>query len=185
MQLSFIFRRVSTRLFVLQSMYSVTIGNTANGESMKRFVVVFILVAVIAAVLTYTMPRKFETVANSLGDGTASIYCRSTSLPSVDMGNGRIVECDASKLGEALTMCSEIDGISVSFCGTANDAERIAVRLVVAEVSRQDIDGLTVICGYSAKISGHVWLDGKQVNIQIAYNKGTVTVGSPLILGSY
>ena len=151
---------------------------------MKRFAAVFILTAVIVGALCCSLPRKFETVASRF-DGTACVYCRSTSLPSVDMGNGRLVRCDCATLGDVLEMCNGVDGVSVSFCGSSEDAERIAARLAVAEVSRQELDGLTVVCGYSAKIVGYVWLGGARVNVQIAFNRGVVTVGSPLILGDY
>ncbi|MBQ8433283.1 MAG: hypothetical protein IJX23_00545 [Clostridia bacterium] len=49
----------------------------------------------------------------------------------------------------------------------------------------QTIGNLTIICGDSPKIVGGIVVDGFKTNIHIAFDGTRVTVGSPLILGSY
>ena len=153
----------------------------------KRFVFILILTIVIAGVLTYFMPRNFDSYAIRLSkQATVSIYCRqTTSDNAIDMGTGYIVECDAQSYATALGKCKGVDGVSVSFSGTDVDVERIVKLFDLQTVSTYQLDGLYVVCGLSNKVTGGVWLDGDKVNLQIAYKDGVVTVGSPLILGSY
>ena len=180
------FRQVLPVFFYLRRMFIVDTVNTAHGKIMKRFVVAFILVAVITAVLTYNMPTDFAEAAKDLSaDGTACIYCRSTDMPSVDMGSGRIVCCSTRQLGDALSRCEGIDGISISFDGDIDSLQRIVARLGVTNQTVQRLDDLTVVCGYSRAIRGGVIVDGRKVNVQLACRDGTITVGSPLILGGY
>ena len=146
----------------------------------------FILAATVVFALGWAMPRDFAKAAESIcSDGKACVYCRETSLPYVDVGGGKIVECAASQLRQTLLQCRGVDGVSVTFAGTIEDAEKTALRFCLSSVSRQSWEGLTVICGFSAKLRGGVVADGKKINLQIAYPNGEVTVGSPLILGSY
>ena len=153
---------------------------------MKRFIVMLLLTMAIVGVLTYSMPRGLETYIEEIStDATVSIYCRQTCEDGIDMGNGKIVRCSVADLNNVLARCSYVDGFSISFQGALRDMERIVRLLNVNITSTLNIDGLHIICGNSAKLIGGVSLDGVTVNLQIAYRDGTVTVGSPLILGDY
>lgn len=154
---------------------------------MKRFIFVLILTIVIVGVLTCFMPRSFDSYAIQLSkQATVSIYCRqTTSDDAIDMGTGYIVECDTQSYANTLDKCTGVDGVSVSFCGYVDDVAQIVEKFNLQTVSICEIDGLYVVCGASDKIKGGVTLDGAKVNLQIAYKDGVVTVGSPLILGSY
>ena len=153
---------------------------------MKRFFVVLILTLVIAGVLTYCMPQNFDCyVADIAPDGVVSIYCRQSVLSGIDMGNGRIVQGKVSELQTLLKKCQGVDGVSVSFDGNEQDVTRIAELLNLNITHQYSLEGIDVVCGLSFKVNGGVVLDGKTVNVQIAYKDGVVTVGSPLILGSY
>lgn len=154
---------------------------------MKRFIFVFILTVVISGVLAYFMPQSFDSyISKFCEQATVSIYCRQTTADIfVDMGTGYIVECDVHSYGRTLDMCSGVDGVSVSFCGSIDDVAQIVEIFNLLTVSVCEIDGLYVVCGVSNKLTGGVMLDGTKVNLQIAYKDGVVTVGSPLILGSY
>ena len=153
---------------------------------MKRFIVTLILTIAIAGVLTYSMPKRFDSYVNDIDPtATVSIYCRNTSMDSIDMGTGRVVQCCASELRYALARCKDVDGFSVRFGGSEQDIYRIVRLFDLSISSTLDLDGLLIVCGNSAKITGGVMLEGDKVNLQIAYKEGTVTVGSPLILGDY
>lgn len=161
---------------------------------MKRFLVMLALITVIVGVLTYFMPRGLQHYVEDIAaDATVSIYCRSTDWHSndekhqnIDLGCGKIAQCSVSELKNALAHCQNIDGFSVRFDGTEQDIERL-VNLFNLQVSStlNLVDGLLVLCGNSAKLTGGVIIDGCVVNMQIAYKDGIVTVGSPLILGDY
>ena len=153
---------------------------------MKRFFVTTILTAVIASVFTYFMPRDFETYLTKFSDdATVAIYCRQTTLDSVDMGGGFKVTCDTATFSDTVSKCSGIDGVSVSFNGTFDDVTELCrfFRLEVASLYEQE--GLYVVCGKSAKIKSGVIDGGKVVNLQIAYRDGIIHLGSPLIIGDY
>ena len=132
------------------------------------------------------MPKGLEVYVEEIDAfATVSIYCRKTDLDCIDMGSGKIVECNVSDFNNALEHCQDVDGFSVSFSGTDKDVERIIRLFKLKVTSTLDINGLQIVCGNSSKLTGGVTLDGQRVNLQIAYKDGTVTVGSPLILGSY
>ena len=153
---------------------------------MKRFFVVLILTVVIAGGLTYFMPRDFNCyVAEIAPNGTVSVYCRQSEIEGIDMGNGRIVQCKVSELQSILKKCNGVDGVSVSFDGNEEDITRISQCLNLRVTHQYSLDGIEVVCGISSKVNGGVVVDGRTVNVQIAYKDGIVTVGSPLILGSY
>ena len=156
------------------------------GETMKRLIVTCLFTAVIVAVLTYSMPKGLEIYIEEIStDATVSIYCRNAKTDCIDMGSGKIVQCSVADFSSALVLCDDVDGFSVSFTGTTQDIERIARLFNLNVTSTLNIDGLQIVCGNSTKLTGGVTLDGAKVNLQIAYKDGTVTVGSPLILGSY
>ena len=153
---------------------------------MKRFFAVLILTLVIAGGLTYFMPKNFDTyIADIAPDGTVSIYCRQSEVGGINMGNGRIVQCNVNELQTLLKKCQGVDGVSVSFDGSEQDVTRISELLNLNVTHQYNLEGIDVVCGLSYKVNGGVVLDGKTVNVQIAYKDGVVTVGSPLILGSY
>lgn len=77
------------------------------------------------------------------------------------------------------------EGQCVRFDGSDLDVEKIIKRLRVEKVYEQELSGIFVIYGYSPRLGEGVYLDGKKVNIQIAKRGETVTVGTPLIKGSY
>ena len=153
---------------------------------MKRFFVVLILTLVIAGGLTYFMPMDFDAyLADIATDGVVSIYCRQSELDGINMGNGQIVQGKVCELQTLLKKCQGVDGVSVSFDGCEADVDRIAELLNLNVTHQYSLDGIDVVCGLSFKIRGGVVLDGQTVNVQIALKDGKVTVGSPLILGSY
>lgn len=153
---------------------------------MKRFFVVFILTLVVAGGLTYYMPKDFDCYVEDItSDGVVSIYCRQTELDGIEMGNGRMVQGEVSELQALLAQCQGVDGVSVSFSGSEEDVTRVADLLQLNFTYQYQLDGIEILCGRSAKVKGGVVVDGNKVNVQIAYKDGTVTVGSPLILGSY
>lgn len=151
---------------------------------MKRLLFALILLIVMIGVMLVYIPRPFDSYA-SLFDGQVEIFCTYTDINSVDVGFGHIVSCNSSDYLPTVNHCKGIDGVSVAFYGNCSDIIRLVDCFNLTNVSTQSFSELTVICGYSDKIRGYVYVDGKKSNIQLAYRNGVITVGSPLILGSY
>lgn len=80
---------------------------------------------------------------------------------------------------------NDTEGESVTFCGSKDRFESEIRRLGVTVTERQSLGGIEIVYGYTEKLRGGVNVDGKRVNIELAYRGGTITVGTPVILGSY
>lgn len=154
---------------------------------MKRFLLLAALIAVIIGLMLYFIPKPAQNEVSNYADKGAivNIYCRQASCNALDLGLGYQVACSVSDFPSTLAYCSDVDGFSVSFKGNSNDVSAIMRRLQAKQVSCQQLGDLYVVCCYSPRLQGGVTLDNKQVNMQIAYCNGAVTVGYPLILGSY
>ncbi|MBR1890783.1 MAG: YwmB family TATA-box binding protein [Clostridia bacterium] len=57
--------------------------------------------------------------------------------------------------------------------------------LQIQEVTKEKYGKLVVYTGYTSKFDGHVVVDGRNVNVQIAVSDERVVVGFPLILTGY
>ena len=153
---------------------------------MKRFLVVLALTVVTLGVMLYFAPKPFQNfIAEFPPSCSVFVYCRETSLPATDMGNGFLVECRADAFAQTLSGCKQIDGISVKFAGDEQTFVALQSKLGVSVYSVQNLDKLRVLCGHSNKISGGILLDGKVVNVQMAFDGNVITLGCPLILDSY
>ena len=53
-------------------------------------------------------------------------------------------------------------------------------------VKSEVIEGkLTNIYAYSKDFTHSIYLENNKINLQICFNQGTITLGSPIILGDY
>lgn len=153
---------------------------------MKRFLVVLALTVVLLGVMLYFAPKPFENlIGNFSPTSLVFVYCRQTSLDATNMGNGFLVECNVETLSQTLQMCTQVDGISIKIAGNEQTFCALIEKLKMKVSSRQQLGNLQVLCGRSNKISGGIVLDGKLVNLQMAFDGNTITLGSPLILDSY
>lgn len=76
-------------------------------------------------------------------------------------------------------------GMSVRYYGNTVSEQEIADRLCAVTVYRQEVSDMTCVYMYSPLLGDGVMLDGRVVNIQIAITQDCLTVGFPLIMGSY
>lgn len=149
-----------------------------------RHLAILTLLCVLLGVMLYFAPKPFADFAEKFSsDAVFTVYCRETTLSAISVGNGYLVEC--GDLNTTLKFCNEVDGISARFCGNSDDFLKAQQLFGLTDFSLTQLCGVTVVSGYSAKVRGGVCLDGKLVNVQIAFDGQTITVGSPLILDSY
>jgi len=151
-----------------------------------RYLTVLTLCAIVLGVMLAYCPRPFvRCIADLPRDAKVAVYCQRTALPCINMGNGCLVECTFADLDKTLSQCSGVDGVSVRFSATQAEFDDLCNRLEIRAVSYWQSGDLVAVCGHSDKISGGVDLAGEAVNIQVAFDGKTLTVGYPLILDSY
>ncbi len=112
-------------------------------------------------------------------------------------GTGVIVETAGENADKLRRGFENIYGESVTFPGNTADAECVikmyrAKTVCTERIPLSSADGspggeITVTYAYSRLLTKSVTLGGKKVNLQAAVNTATgkVTIGTPLILGSY
>ena len=112
-------------------------------------------------------------------------------------GAGLIISAAGDSAAKIRRGFSKITGESVAFRGNIADAEGIisfyradTVYTETVPLSQAEGNGggsITVIYAYSPLFKNAITLSGKKVNLQAAENNvtGMVTIGTPLILGSY
>lgn len=104
----------------------------------------------------------------------------------VKNGNSSIIACKIEDAKSVRRKLKDINGESLSYTAALSDElDWLCSFYSVTVYSTQSIDGITVISGYSSKLGDSIKIDGKNVNIQLAQNGTRITVGCPLILGSY
>ncbi len=152
---------------------------------MKRYLLAILLMVIILGILALYMPKPLSKVMNYPKDTQCEIFCKSTNLPATNVGFGYLVCCSYQTLLTTLELCGNVDGVTLRFFATERDLQSICDLLQLKVYSCQYFCDVMVICGYSQKVSGGIFVDNKKTNVQIAFYDGVLTIGSPLILGSY
>lgn len=153
---------------------------------MKRFLLVLALAVVMLGVMLYFAPKPFENIIAEFPQSCqVFVYCRQTTLDATDMGNGFLVQCTVETLHDTLSQCAGVDGISVKIAGDEQVFAQLQQRIGLRVYSVQQLENLQIVCGHSNKIIEGIWLDGNNVNLQMAFDGNTITLGCPLILDSY
>lgn len=80
---------------------------------------------------------------------------------------------------------SYIQGESFSFDGSFEDIKIILKKLNTKIIKTESFESLKIFYAYSHKLQKYIFVDGKKVNVQICLNGKKITIGTPLILGSY
>ncbi len=154
---------------------------------MKKTFLTLLWAGIVLALLAGISPKPFVKYLPWLSRKAESVtlFCLQYDGDCVESGCGKIVSCLPAQLHQTLQKVGNVQGASFSFEGSISTAEKIAQKLKTQNVTKITCGNITTLCGYSQLFSGGVNIDGKTVNVQIAYCNGIVTVGSPLILGSY
>lgn len=78
----------------------------------------------------------------------------------------------------------KIYGQSICFSGSIDDFNEIIEKLDI-KYTYENVDDIVIISGYSSSINNIFTSSNTKRNIQMAYNKGQISIGVPMILGSY
>ncbi|MDD7351190.1 MAG: YwmB family TATA-box binding protein [Clostridia bacterium] len=89
------------------------------------------------------------------------------------------------QLGKTLQQEGEVLGFAVRYdLGKVSENQLLSsLKAQVVKVER--VGDITLYYAYSHRMSNGVNVDGKKVNVQIAVTDSAITLGSPLIMGSY
>lgn len=157
---------------------------------MKKFCVFLTVVLCLAALrLDVSYLNEFDFFPDN---AVYSFYVpeKVNALENVELinnGNSTIVNCSVGNAGKLRGYFNRIDGESVSYnvSNTSYALQSILSDLKAVTLSTQSLGELNIIYAYSEYFDNCVTIDGMRINVQIAVNKLKVTVGTPLILGSY
>lgn len=142
---------------------------------MKKIVASFILIIAFLSVLLLFSSGGF-ILATLFTHGNYSVY--GSALPEEEYALSPINACFE-------TFLESERGIAVRF-NSVSDAEKLVDILQAEEISAEKFDTFTIKTYRSPFIRHSETVRGERVNLQIAVsNDGTVTAGTPLLLGSY
>lgn len=121
-------------------------------------------------------------------DAIYSIYSSKemdSKLDCTNLGVGYILSGDKQEAKKVFkNLLGGLYGQSVSFDGTKEGFDRLQAILNVKPIIKEKFDNISCVYGvgdFGAKVS----VGGKKVNIQMVYRDGKITIGCPIILGSY
>lgn len=155
----------------------------------KLFTLYFIMVFVIISFLI--LPNKKQIFADSLDYKDVATYSFYTmektdeSLSYTKNGDIFIVSCKAEQSGSVKQKLGKILGESICFKGDKIAGLNFISQFDYTCILTEDVNGIFTLYAYSPKIENYVYINNKKVNIELAVNKGVVTIGSPIIVGSY
>ncbi len=80
---------------------------------------------------------------------------------------------------------ANIVGISATFKGDYDDMKKVIQKMKVAVKQEETVGEVHIIYGISESCGKPVYANGTNINFQIAIRDNVITVGTPLIMGSY
>ena len=158
---------------------------------MKKFAIVFFIFVCLMCVGLCNY--DFIKSASMPKDAVYSIYVSKDFVPNVEgvscvkNGSINIVSCNAKQADKLYSSFDKesIVGQSFKFESIYQEFLDYLAGLDVKVVSTENFDNITSVYCYSDKIVDGIYLSSGKVNLQIAYSNGYVTVGSPVIIGSF
>lgn len=78
-----------------------------------------------------------------------------------------------------------LKGQSFCFFSEKSDLDSFIRRLNISVLTTEQVDNVFIVNGYNSKFGDGVFVGKDYVNIQLAFSCGKITVGVPLILGSF
>lgn len=155
----------------------------------KMFALYFFMIFAVISFLL--LPNKKPLFDDSALNGKNLLYTFYTlekmdsDLPYTKNGDAFVHYCDFKNASKVKQQLSGILGESVSFCGDKVDGLNFLSNFDYTTILVENIDGIWTLYAYSPKIENFVFVNNQKVNIELAVNKNIVTIGSPIIVGSY
>ncbi len=154
---------------------------------MKKFIALFF---VIVSLLFLKAPFSLTTLSSHFFGEHSFCTTEETKIlnaTTVKNGNGFVVSCSSKFCSDIYQHLNKekIQGESFCFNGKLEDVFKIIYIMSAKVVCREEFDDFSVFYAYSPKIDKSININSKKINLQIAYKNNKITVGTPLILGSF
>lgn len=152
---------------------------------MKKLVL--LILVVLFASFTY-FGTNFAKMSKKI-DGEVTVYSSSqttlsgyASILNVEhyMTTGKVAD-----IGKLVKNTDGVQGVSIKTRGSIENLNDYLKMYSANIVKAQNVDGVQIYYAYSPRLREKINVFGESVNIEIAFNNGMVTIGSPIIIGSY
>lgn len=161
---------------------------------MKKLILLISFLILI--VCTYSFKPSFADIFKEsdlfFSDIKYSIYCLNieknlSNCRVLNIGNGYIVSCRAEDASYIKKHSSNVLGESISFKSIFTKIDKILNAYNINIIKEEKVGDIYSLYGYinKSEFNNSVTIDGNKVNVQIAFNNGIITVGTPIILGDY
>lgn len=155
----------------------------------KVFTIYLLLLLIVSSFVL--LPNKSPIFA--LSSGKEYEYCFYSRSEVIDIndativknGNVNFIKCSGENAKKVKSQLINLDGESVTFQGTKNDALKFIHQFNYEIVYSEMVGKIFTLYAYSPQISNCVYVNNQKVNLEVAVTNSTVTVGTPVILGSY
>ena len=159
---------------------------------MKKLIkyILIVLIVVVA------MPSKHTTLTKlldefSFSNAVTTYYTTSKkeieNAVEIKNGGSYLYQCsfnqkECERIEKEL---DNLDGQSVSFDGNYEYYIFLKNKLCSSIYLNEEISQVKTCYGYNNKLTNSVNIDNHIINIQLAFNNNVITIGNPVILGSY
>lgn len=144
-----------------------------------------ILVFAAVILLCTYCPKDFCDLT-AYTNGNYEFYALSSQNADFDNGVYAVIKATGSEQAKRVrASASGLKGECVRFNGKPEDVEIARKKLNLRVIKSQQMGDVYTVYGYSPLLARSVSMEGEKINVQIAYSKGRISIGTPLILGSY
>lgn len=144
-----------------------------------------LILGAIILILTYTVPNVIGNIDNKNINVSFYTTGKSNSNAINLYGDTYMTNGNGKNYKEIKKSLTNIKGITAQFRGNYDDFNKTIKKCGMEILDSEEINGILIMRGYSDKCGKPVYVNGKAINMQIAINKDLITVGTPLIMGSY
>lgn len=115
------------------------------------------------------------------------VHSNQKSYTIIDNGSSVILKGDINYAKKMKENAKDIMGESITFRGLKSGVKSILNFYNLKQLKYEEFDNIISIYGYSDKLcsKNNIIIDNNKVNMQIVFNDGFITVGTPIILGEY
>jgi len=149
-----------------------------------------IFIAVCISLVFFSVNTSYNPQLEKLGSGEYQIYSTETVTSPlitkvINLGFSYIYHTDTNNAADLRKLFTYIDGESIILTDSNLTAEHVLLILNYHPISAWQNGELVSTYAYSIRSKNFITNDNKKINLQIAQNGNILTVGWPVILGSW